>query len=329
MRLLRPDMAPWLLMTPVAVALWFIHYRSRWPRTRRVAPPPAMKTLSRRTGRRRDITVLVLLVVALSGLALAMMRPQIRVEGRTPTYEPRNLILILDRSVSMRARDVEPSRIERAVEEIRQFLRHKPEGLDRVALVGFAETPVVLSYATADTDSLAFYLEWLREDPTPFFGTDMGAALLAARDVARREPPGPTPLFVIISDGDDQSARLEGAATALQREGVRVHSVGLGTAARVPMPLRMADGRSEFLRDPAGRLLTTTFDETSLRRLAERTGGRYFRFDRPGDVHAALQAITTGERRQIGSTTTVDYRDTYLLLLAAAGAATLSLGTLL
>jgi hypothetical protein len=49
--------------------------------------------------------------------------------------------VILDRSVSMRARDVVPSRIERAVEETGAFLRVKPEGLDRVALVGFADTP--------------------------------------------------------------------------------------------------------------------------------------------------------------------------------------------
>jgi Ca-activated chloride channel family protein len=322
-------MAPWLLAIPVAVCLWFIHYRSRWPAARRDATRAAGASLSRRSRSRRDFAVLLLTLLALGTGVLAMMRPQIRREGRIPTYEPRNLIVILDRSVSMRARDVVPSRIERAVEETGAFLRLKPEGLDRVALVGFADTPVVLSYATADTDSLAFYLEWLREDPTPFFGTDMGAALLMARDVARREARGPAPLFVIISDGEDQSARLEGAAATLRREALRVHSAGIGTTAAAAMPLAVGDGRDEFLRDAAGRLLTTTFDETTLRRIAAVTGGRYFGVSQPGELLAALVAITTAERRQTGWSTTVDYRDIYLLLLATAGAATFLLATLL
>ena len=329
MRLLRPDLAPWLLAVPVTAFLWYLHYRSRWPAFRRGGPASGGTSLSRRTGRGRDVAILLLMVLALGTTALGMMRPQIRREGRTPTYEPRNLIVILDRSVSMRARDVVPSRIERAVDETRAFLRLRPEGLDRVALVGFADTPVILSYATADLDSLAFYLEWLREDPTPFFGTDMGSALLMARDVARREPPGPAPLFVIISDGEDQSARLEGAAASFRSDALRVHSVGIGTTAASPMPLPMGKGRDEFLRDPAGRLLTTTFDETTLRRIAAVTGGRYFGVSQPGDLLRALVAITAAERRQTGWSTTVDYRDMYLLLLVTAGAATLLLGTLL
>ena len=84
---------------------------------------------------------------------------------------------MLDRSASMRAHDVSPSRFARATEEIRTFLKNKPENIDRVGLVGFASSSLILSYLTRDIDNVAFYLDWIEEDPQTFLGTNIGAAL--------------------------------------------------------------------------------------------------------------------------------------------------------
>jgi len=330
-RLLRPEMAAWLLAIPVASACWVLHYQYKWRQRRRVGAGASagLRGLSRRTTAGRDVAVLGLSLLAVGLLAGALMRPQVRWERRTATFERRDLVLILDRSISMRARDIPPSRFGRAVEEIQTFLRRKPEVVDRVALVGFAAASVVLSYPTDDLSSLLFYLDWVRDDPTPLFGTDIGAALTSALAVVRRDPQRVPPIFVVISDGEDQGEQLVRAVAAVTRAGIRVYCIGVGSDTRVPMPVSTGDGREEFLRDDSGQVVTTRFDEGTLKRIAASTGGRYFRSVTGGELLSALDSIAVEERRQVGSTTSVEYRELYLALLAAAAVVSVGLVTLL
>src|SRR5215207_2308887 len=132
-------MAVWFLAVPVAAAGWWMHYRYRWRQRARESVSPAALAWSRRTRVRSDLAAFLLVLATTTTLAGAMVRPQLRAEQQTPTFERRDLILILDQSVSMRAKDIPPSRFARATAEIQHFLRNKPETFDRVGLVGFAE----------------------------------------------------------------------------------------------------------------------------------------------------------------------------------------------
>ena len=325
MRFLRPDLAVWLLAAPIVVVAWWLHYRYKWAHRRRELLSAQARRLSRRTPARLDRAVLALAVTIVLLLAGAMMRPQVRDERSVPTFERRDLMVILDRSLSMHARDVPPSRFGRAIEELQYFLRRKPDTIDRVGLIGFADRPVVLSYPTDDMESLSFYLDWAGEDPTPLFGTNIAEALMSAVDAAGREPQQVPPLFVVVSDGEDQSGQLERAAQAVRRQGIAVHSIGIGSDASVPMPVRQEDGSEAWLRDDTGRLVRTRFEEGSLQRLAALTGGTYFRSRTGGELLAALDAIALEERRQTGWRTEADDRDIHQVLLAAAAVATLLL----
>jgi Ca-activated chloride channel family protein len=318
MRLLQPEMAAWFLAVPLIALCWYAHFLYKWPRGSR-ARALRITAISRRSTMRHDVVLLVLSILAVVLLAAAMTRPQLRFARRTPQMERQDLILILDRSVSMRARDIRPSRLGRALDEIKNFLQRKPDTIDRVALLGFASTSVPLSYPTRDLDSIFFYLDWARDDPTPMYGTNIGAALSGALAVARRDPQdGVAPLFVVISDGEDDGAELERAIATFRRDNLRVHAIGIGSYDEVPMPVTGTDGRESFLEDEAGQVLMTRFDESTLQRVAGSTGGRYFRSTTGGELQAALDAAATGERRQVGWATTTEYRDLYLLLLTGA-----------
>jgi Ca-activated chloride channel family protein len=320
MRFLQPEMAAWLLATPVVGLCWTVHFAYKRRQQRRaLANIPADRLgRSRRTTAWQDVVTLGLALLTVVCLAGAMMRPQIQWERRTPTFERQDLVLILDRSVSMRAQDVLPSRFERAVEEIQLFLRRKPNVIDRVALIGFAAASVVLSYPTDDLGSLFFYLDWVRGDPTPLYGTDIGGALGSAMAVVQRDPQRIRPVFVVVSDGDDHGRQLPGAIKAVATAGIRVHCIGIGSASDVPIPLQVVNGRQQFLRDGFGRVQTTRFAESTLRGLAAATGGRYYRSVTGGELRTALDSIAMEERRQIGTTTRTEYRDLYALLLTVA-----------
>ena len=324
-RFLHPDMAIWLLAVPAAAACWLVHVLYKHACRRRAAVPERFARLSRRSSPLRDVAILALAAISIGLLVAALTEPQLLRERTEPEYERQALILILDRSVSMRARDILPSRAERALVEIKNFLRRKPDAIERVGLVGFAGSPVILAYLTKDLDNVMFYLDWIADDPTLLYGTDMGGALTSALEVTHRDPTETHKMFLVISDGEDQSGGVAAAVAAVKAEHIRVHCIGIGSPVESLIPVGFEGGRNIFLRDDDGNLLTTRFNETTLRSMAEATGGVYVRTTNGDDLRDAIETIARSELRQTGFKTTTEYRDVYPLLLAAAGLTAIAL----
>lgn len=325
MRFLDPAQASWLLALPLALAFWLVHVLARRGFRARAAFGPVLRGLSRMSGGWGDATVLAAALLALGAIVLALTRPQLLVERRLPEYERQDLILILDRSASMRAQDVSPSRFGRAIAEIKSFLERKPEGIDRVALIGFAGTSLVLSHLTRDAGSLFFYLDWIAEDAEPHFGTDIGAALASARELARKDDRPTRKILLVLSDGDDPGQELARQLSSLRDERTRVHCIGIGSEREMPIPVEGKDGTTVFLEDEQGELLKTRFDESTLRRIASETGGRYARSSTGSELAAAMREVAAQERRLRGFKASVEYRDLHRLALGAACAAGLLL----
>jgi Ca-activated chloride channel family protein len=320
-RFLRPEFASWWQLLPVLAAACLVRFfylrlqRSRTPVASRFLP------LSRRSTWLRDATVLALSLLAGGALVFALVRPQAPLTIRVPQYEREDLVIVLDRSASMRAHDVSPSRFSRATDEIRYFIENKPENIDRVGLVGFAGSSVILSYLTADLDTVAFYLDWIEHDPQTLLGTDIGAALKNAREVADKDKRETRKIFVVLSDGEDYGDTLAHEIAVFRQGGLHVNSIGIGSDNEVPVPIIQPDGKEASLRDDDGHIVRTRFEESTLRMIASQTGGRYRRSRQAGDLTRALQEIEAGERRLVGWRTTTDYRDLYPVALAVAGGA--------
>jgi Ca-activated chloride channel family protein len=279
------------------------------------------RSLSRRSSWVRDAAVVILALTAAAALAFALVRPQAPLTTRLPQYEREDLVIMLDRSASMRAHDVMPSRFSRATDEIRYFIQNKPENIDRVGLVGFAGSSVILSYLTEDLDTVAFYLDWIEHDPQTLLGTDIGAALKNAREIVAKDNRDTRKIFVVLSDGEDYGNELAHEIGVFRQGGQHVNSIGIGSDNEVPVPIIQPDGKETSLRDDDGHIVRTRFEEGTLRQIAAQTGGRYVRSRRAGDLTRALEEIEAGERRLIGWKTTTDYRDLYPAALAVAGAA--------
>ena len=324
MRFLQPDAALWLLALPLLVWAWALHVRAR-RRFRQAVVPPHLSRVSRLTTWRRDWATVAIASVALSAVVVALMHPQILLDSQTPEYAREDLVIILDHSASMGARDVPPSRFARAVQELKTFLAKRPEIIDRVGLVEFAGTSIVLSHLTRDVDSLSFYLDWIGETPEVRFGTDLGAALAAAREIVRKDDRRTTKVFLIISDGADQGTQLAKELAAVRDERTRVYAIGIGADAEAVIPVVNADGVETLLEDDQGRVLTAGFDESTLRDIAFQTGGRYLRSTTGADVTEALRDLVERERPLLAMATTTEYRDVYResLMVAAVAAALL------
>lgn len=184
-----------------------------------------------------------------------------------PAFEGMDVVLCLDVSRSMLARDVAPDRLRRAQAEI-AALAAFARG-DRLGLVLFAGEPRLLVPRTQDGASLAEMAALAGPWDVTRGGTDLPAALEAAR-VALQGRGGPGAI-VVLSDGEDLGGRDAAAVIgALQSEGIAVHALGLGTRRGAKIP----DGGA-FVTDREGREVVSVLDPRTLARIADATGGTY------------------------------------------------------
>jgi Ca-activated chloride channel family protein len=252
-----------------------------------------------------------------AALVVSAMRPQAAIW--TPEYEGRDLLLLLDRSASMQAEDVQPSRARRASLEIRNFIEAKPDSIERVGLIAFAGSSVTVSQKTRDTSVVLFYLDWMEEDRKPLFGTNFRAALENALEVIRNGDRKHPTFLVIVSDGDDHGDHLQETVAQFTARRIPIYTIGIGSREEVPIPAQ-DESADRFLLDEDGQPLKTQLNEDTLRAMAAATGGRYFRSTSGVELKAALEDIAKRERHVVGRR--IDrYRELYPWSLACGAIA--------
>src|SRR5215216_5964424 len=108
MKFLRPEFAAWWQVLPVLFAAWGLRLQYVVRQRRKTTVASRFSSLSRRSGWLREATVLTLMLLTAGLMAFALMQPQALITRRMPEYERQDLVLMLDRSASMRAHDISP-----------------------------------------------------------------------------------------------------------------------------------------------------------------------------------------------------------------------------
>ncbi len=239
-------------------------------------------------GRRRHVPPIIFLIgVAL--LAVASARPQL--ELPLPRMEG-TVVLAVDVSSSMAADDVEPSRLDAAKLTAKAIVDRRP-ATARVGVVAFGEGGLVVQPPTDDDEALDSTIDRL----APYSGTSLGRGMLTALNLIAPEEPGPgstepvagagprgafaSAVIVLLTDGENTSPPdpIEVAQMAIER-GVRVHTVGVGTAQGATIEV---DGFN----------LSTQLDESVLQEIALLTEGAYFAIEDAADVPSVYEELET------------------------------------
>jgi Ca-activated chloride channel family protein len=312
-----------LLLALLPCWLYFI-YRKRQSR-RTLGVGQALKRISRFSPLSRDIMRCLLLNLVMAAIILAVAHPQLVQERKVPRPGVLDVVFLLDTSPSMKATDIQPSRLARALEVIGAFSRAKLEH-DRVGLVSFAGASMIISYLTEDANNILYYLDYLKDDTTVSHGTNIGGGLRNGLTVIRKdaelspEAGRNKKLFILLSDGEDNSEELDAAIEAVKAQQVKVHTVGVGSSEDVPIPIAYAQGRPVYLEDDQGKRIMTRFNERSLHWIAEKTGGKFYRSLSGYELDKSFAEIVRKERDVTGFRKVVEYQDFYHgFLLAAMG----------
>ena len=254
-----------LLAVPLASAGYVWLERRRRRQSALFASPALVPNLvGRRPGRLRHVPpALALLALALLATGLARPHADLSVKREEAT-----VVLAIDTSRSMVARDVEPSRLAAVQKAVRIFLNKLPRGY-RVAMVSFADSASVVLPPTANREAAGRALAGLR----PGDGTAVGEGIARAVQVAGRvrgEDGRTTPAAILVlSDGAQTQGTLQPlqAARLAKREKIPVYTVSLGTQQGV-VEVRGDDGFVQRVTVPP--------DPRTMRRIAAATGARFY-----------------------------------------------------
>jgi Ca-activated chloride channel family protein len=321
MRFANPH-ALWLLFAvPAAVLGYGLAFAARRRRLARLGDDALVAKMASTVSVPRKLARALLLVLALALVALALARPQAGGRARLTKDRGIDLVVALDFSRSMLAKDVYPSRLERAKRELDQLL----DGLhgDRVGVVAFAgET---LSYPPT-TDYAAVKLFWRDLGPwdMPVGGTAIGRAISAAlaQLVSLRANGGATrgQAILLLTDGEDTDSEPLEAADQASKLGIKIYTVGVGSRSGELIPEYDEQGKvSGYVKDADGKYVTSRLAEETLADIARRTGGDFFHADaKRFGVEEAAHALAGLKRTENEARLVREYDEVFELLLLPA-----------
>jgi Ca-activated chloride channel family protein len=191
----------------------------------------------------------------------------------------------------LRGKQVNRMEMEKAVLE--EFIAKRVN--DRLGLVAFAQRPYIASPLTLDHDFLRQNLARLEIATQEEDGTAIGSALAAALN-RLRELKSKSKIVILMTDGQNNAGKVPPltAAEVAEKLGVKVYAIGVGTRGWAPVPIFDRNGRKVRY----GRA-QVNIDEDTLKRIAARTGGEYFRADKTETLQAIYDEIDRMEKTEV------------------------------
>ncbi len=327
----RGDLLWLLVLVPVVAGAYVWATRQRRAALLRLGNQTLVGRLVATVHRGNRLVLAVVTTIAALFLVGALLRPQYGGSTRIVPVGGLDVVLVVDYSKSMLAKDVYPSRSERLAAELRRFLDDAEKRGDQVGLVVFAGAARGLP-VSRDTRVLKLYLDKADPHTENPGGTAIGKALklalqylVDARKTGQETAGEPAPVeadqvIILLTDGEDTSSRPTEMAAEAAKLGVRIYTVGIGSKSGEPIQKFDEKGQpAGYQTDDKGNYLMTRVDEDALKKLAEATGGQHVlvepeRFGLDA-VSEWIRDLTRGQR---ADTVTLDREEGYPFLVVPA-----------
>jgi Ca-activated chloride channel family protein len=266
----------WLLLIPALFLLFaaFIYIKKR--RMNAFAQWPLMERLAPLYSQSKYTLKFTFLMVALALLIVSLANPQVGLKVEKVKRSGVDLVIALDISNSMNAEDIQPTRLRRAKQAITQLLSRLHN--DRIGLVIFAGSAYVQLPLTSDYGAAKMFIDVVTTDDIQVQGTAIGTAIEMAMTVFeestdRRQQNNKA--IIVISDGEDHEEHAIDAAKAAKKNGIIVHTIGMGLPEGSPIPRYNNGRRVGYMHDRHGNLVLTKLNEQMLKDIANAGGGYY------------------------------------------------------
>lgn len=259
----------WTLLIIIPLTAWYILKQRRMQASLALSTTAPFARLPRTWKQYFRHLLFVLRMATIACIIIILARPQEHDNWRTTSTEGTDIVLAMDVSSSMLARDFKPDRFEAAKEVAAKFIAGRES--DNIGIVIFAGESLTGIPMTVDRAMLLQYLQSLSMNVLED-GTAIGDGIATSLN-RLKEGKAKSKSIILLTDGSNNTGTVAPmtAAEVAKELGVKIYTIGIGTNGNAPYPTRSITGQIEFTPQPV------VIDEATLRSIADNTGGKYFR----------------------------------------------------
>lgn len=262
----------WLFLIIPILGVWFFWKQNRLTPTLKISSINAFKSSNSFFAKLKPY-LNVLRLLALSSLIIALARPRsVNVSDETKTTKGIDIVMAIDLSSSMLARDLTPNRMEALKKVAENFVDERPN--DRIGIVVYAGEAYTKTPVTSDKAIVKEAINDIKFDNVLQDGTGIGMGLTTAVN-RLKDSKAKSKVIILLTDGVNNSGFIEPetAAEIAHEYGIKVYTVGIGTNGMADFPYAYAPNGKDFLY----KKLLVEIDEKLMKSIAQKTNGKYFR----------------------------------------------------
>ncbi len=256
----------------------------------------------------------VLRLLALALIIIALARPRtVDISSQTKTTKGIDIVMAIDVSGSMLARDLKPNRMEALKRVAQGFVTDRQN--DRIGLVVYASEAYTKTPVTSDKAVVLDALRGVKYDRNLQDGTGIGMGLSTAVN-RLKDSKAKSKIVILMTDGVNNAGFIEPetASDIAQQYGIKVYTIGIGTNGMAEFPYAIAPNGSFLFR-----MMKVEIDEQLMKNIAAKTGGKYFRATSNSKLESIYKAINKLETTEIEELKFYDYDEKFRPLVLLAG----------
>ncbi|MDR1743198.1 MAG: VWA domain-containing protein [Dysgonamonadaceae bacterium] len=285
----NPEFLYLFIAMPFLVALYiWLNIRKR-SAVKKLGTLSTLKLMMPELSLKRSYLKFWLLFAALCSGIFMIARPQFGTKVETVEKKGIELVIAMDVSNSMLARDVKPDRLARAKQILTRIIDVRKE--DKVALIVFAGEAYVQMPLTSDTQSAKLFLTTLDPSLVPVQGTAIGDAINLGMSCFSSDK-SVDKAMIIITDGEDHEGQAVEMAQKAAEAGVMVNVLGIGSTEGSPVP--ESEYSERFRSDNEGNVVISSLNETKCKEVAQAGKGLYVQADNSNTAIRALESTLDG-----------------------------------
>lgn len=309
---LNPEFFWLFLLIPLAIG-WLVLKKNQQSATLKISSIKGFKS-SQSFWAKMKPYLSVLRIVALSSLIVAMARPRtVDISNKTKTTKGIDIVMAVDVSGSMLAKDLKPNRMEALKRVAADFVEERPN--DRIGLVVYASEAYTKTPVTSDKAIVEEAIGSIKYDNVLQDGTGIGMGLATAVN-RLKDSKAKSKVIILLTDGVNNAGFIEPetAADIAKQYGIKVYTIGIGTNGMAEFPYAIGPN-GEFLF----QMMKVEIDERLMKNIAKKTDGKYFRAtsnDKLAEIYGEINKLETTEIEELKF---YDYDEKYRPFVWLAG----------
>lgn len=305
-----------LLAIPAVAVLFMVVLFWKYRAQKKFADSRLLKKLSPDRSSFKPLLKITVFCLAIAALAFGLVNPKIGTKLETVKREGVDVVFALDVSKSMLAEDIAPNRLEKSKQLVTQIINSLAG--DRVGIIGYAGSAFPQVPITTDFASAKLFLASMNTDMVSSQGTAITEAISMAKTYYDDEEQTNRVLF-IISDGEDHEGNVSQIAEEAASEGIKIYTIGVGTKAGGPIPIKRNGVLQTYKRDQNNEQVITRLGEETLVEIASQGNGSYIEGQNTKEVVEEITAILNGmDKKEFDAKQFTDFKDQFQWFLAGA-----------